>query len=122
LTSIAEKVNATFVHSISLRRYYDHAGNSVKDSTCGFIYEKVFTYNHAASVYSREHKVEKEKSVLEFCRKQLDEDEDVDTDEKRELVGSGVEMLAGISACDLEKLSLKYYWMEDDLPVPLSKE
>ena len=38
------------------------------------------------------------------------------------LVASGMEMLAEIATCDLNKLSLKYFWMEDDLPVsPLSE-
>jgi len=40
----------------------------------------------------------------------------VKSDDIRRLVASGVEMLGGIAACDLDQLSLKYYWMEQDLP------
>jgi hypothetical protein len=60
--------------------------------------------------------VESNKSMAEFCRKRLAKDKEV-KDDMKEIVGSGIEMLAGIAACDLDKLSLKYYWMEEDLPV-----
>lgn len=116
LTDIAEKVGSTFVHNMSLRGYYDNKGEPLSSKAAGLVYQKVWEYNEAAVDYSRENEVESNKSMAEFCRKRLAKDTEV-KDDMKEIVGSGIEMLAGIAACDLDKLSLKYYWMEEDLPV-----
>jgi hypothetical protein len=116
LTDIAEKVGSTFVHNMSLRGYYDNKGEPLSSKAAGLVYQKVWEYNEAAVDYSRENEVESNKSMAEFCRNRLAKDKEV-KDDMKEIVGSGVEMLAGIAACDLDKLSLKYYWMEEDLPV-----
>jgi hypothetical protein len=118
LTDVAKKVNATFVYDLNLRKYYDSDGKPVDKQTSKVLFEKVWEYNEAASTYSRENTVDKDASVKQFCDERLKRDKDVKGDKMRELVESGIEMLSGIAACDLDKLSLKYYWMEDDLPVP----
>lgn len=121
LTDIAEKVGSTFIHNLSLRGYYDNKGEPLDAKVAELVYRKVWEYNEAAVEYSRENEVASSKSMAEFCRQRLSKDKEV-KDDRKEIVGSGIEMLAGIAACDLDKLSLKYYWMEEDLPVhPLRK-
>ena len=119
LSDIAEKVGSTLVHNISLRRYYDRVGKPLNSKTANFIYRKVWEYSDAASDYSRQNKVDPKLSVEDFCQEKLNKDKEIKNGEMKSLVGNAVDMLSGIAACDLDKLSLKYYWMEDDLPVPL---
>ena len=80
------------------------------------MYRKIWEYADAAAEYSRETEVDSAKSMEDFCQKRLAKDKEVKSDMKS-IVASGIEMLAGVAACDLDKLSLKYYWMEEDLPV-----
>lgn len=117
LTDIAKKVESTFVDSISLRRYYDRDGKALSDETSALIYRKVWEYSDAASDYSRENDVDKNESVEDFCKERLEKDKEVKGKAMKELVGDAMKMFANISACNLDKLSLKYFWMEDDLPV-----
>jgi len=117
LTEIAEKVGSTMVHNISLRRYYDRSGTPLKTKTAEFIYRKVWEYSDAASDLSRKTDVDPRLSVEDFCQEKLNHDREIKTGEMKSLVGDAIDMLSGIAACDLDKLSLKYYWMEDDLPV-----
>ena len=100
-----------------MRRYYDRSGKPLNTKTASFIYRKVWEYSDAASDYSRENDVDPSVSVEDFCKEKLRKDKEIKTDEMKSLVGNAVDMLSGIAACDLNKLSLKYYWMEDDLPV-----
>lgn len=109
------------VHNISMRRYYDRSGKPLKTKTAEFIYRKVWEYSFAASDFSRENDVDPRLNVEDFCQEKLNHDREIKTGEMKSLVGNAVDMLSGVAACDLDKLSLKYYWMEDDLPVfPLS--
>lgn len=118
LADIAKKVNSTFVVDLNMRKYYDSDGKAVDKKTTRLLFGKVWEYNKAASKYSRENTVDKDANVKDFCEECLQNDEDVKSEKMRELVETGIDMLSGIAACDLDKLSLKYYWMEDDLPVP----
>jgi hypothetical protein len=122
LTRIAKAAGATFVPSASvgLRRYYGPNGEQTSADNSALVYQKVWEYSDAAVDYSRDYNVGSNKSMADFCSTRLTEDKDLDSDEKRHLVEDGVEMLAGIAACDLDKMSLKYYWMEEDLPVTSS--
>ena len=117
MTEIAEKVGSTMVHNISMRRYYDRSGTPLKTKTAEFIYRKVWEYSDAASDLSRETNVDPRLSVEDFCQEKLNHDREIKTGEMKSLVGNAIDMLSGVAACDLDKLSLKYYWMEDDLPV-----
>lgn len=101
-----------------MRKYYDSDGKPVDKKTARLLFGKVWEYNEAASEYSRENTVDKDANVKDFCEERLQNDEDVKSEKMRELIETGIDMLSGIAACDLDKLSLKYYWMEDDLPVP----
>ena len=83
------------------------------------IYKKVWEYSAAAADYSRQFdKLSPKLSMEDFCIGRLEHDDEVGEKDKK-YVKSGIDMLAGVAACDLKDLSLKYYWMEDDLPVPL---
>lgn len=117
LSDIAEKVGSTLIHNISMRRYYDRTGRPLDSKTANFLYRKVWEYSDAASDYSRQEEVDPKLSVEDFCQDKLNRDKEIESGEMRSLVGNAVDMLSGIAACDLDKLSLKYYWMEDDLPV-----
>ena len=117
LIEIARKVGSTFVERTGFGGFFDRSGNAVSEKDAAFVYEKVFAYSGMASGYSREEKVNKDVSVKDFCVEQLERDKEVKGDGMKGLVASGLEMLAGIAACDIDKLSLKYFWMEDDLPV-----
>jgi hypothetical protein len=121
LTSIAKNVGATLIpsHRLELRRYYGPNGEQTETKESAFIYEKVWEYSDAAVEYSRENNVASNKSMLDFCNTRLAEDPDLKTDELKRLIASGVDMLGDIAACDLDKMSLRYYWMEQDLPVHL---
>jgi hypothetical protein len=100
-----------------LRRYYDRTGHPLNSKTANFIYRKVWEYSGAASEYSRESDIDPRLSVEDFCQEKLNKDKEIKSREMKSLVGNAVAMLSGVAACDLDKLSLKYYWMEDDLPV-----
>jgi hypothetical protein len=117
LTDIAKKVGSTFVDSIYLRRFYDRDGEALSEEATALINRKIWEYSDAASDYSRENDVDKNESVEDFCKERLEEDQEVKGNTMKELVDSAMKMLAVIAACDLDKLSLKYFWMEDDLPV-----
>jgi hypothetical protein len=119
LTRIAKAAGATFIPSTSvgLRRYYGPNGEHTSADDSALVYQKVWEYSDAAVEYSRDYNVGSNKSMADFCSTRLTEDKDLDSDERRHLVEDGLEMLAGIAACDLDKMSLKYYWMEEDLPV-----
>jgi hypothetical protein len=114
---IAAKVGSTFVHNISLRKYYDEKGKLLDKNTAGIVYQKVWEYSDAAVELSRNEDVDKNLSVEDFCEKRLAKDEDLKDEHLKRVAASGIRMLAEISACDLDKLSLRYYWMEEDLPV-----
>jgi len=120
LADIAKKVGSTFVsyREDSRQYYYDGSGNLVDEETGDLMHTKVWTYYEAASDYSRKNVVDKDADVRGFFEEQLQKDEEVKDEILKGLVSSAIDMLNGISACDLDKLSLKYYWMEDDLPVP----
>ena len=117
LTDVAKKVNSTFVFSLNLRKYYDCDGKPVDEETSSIVLGKVWGYHEAALDYSRENVVDKDADVKSFCDERLKRDKDIKGEKMRDLVEAGVGILSGIAACDLDKLSLKYYWMEDDLPV-----
>jgi len=119
LSDIAAKVGSTFVHNISLRRYYDENGDPLDKKTAGFVYRKVWEYSEAAAQLSREQDVDKNLSVEDFCAKRLEKDKEIKDERLRRVTASGIRMLAEISACNLDKLSLRYFWMEDDLPVSI---
>jgi hypothetical protein len=119
LAEIAKKVGSTFVERTAFGGFFDKAGNALSESDVAFVYEKVFTYARMASEYSREEQVDKDVSVKDFCMEQLEKDKEVKGDRIKGFIASGLELLQGIAACDIDKLSLKYYWMEDDLPVLL---
>lgn len=110
-------MGSTYVYNLAARRYYNDKGKPLNAETTQIIFRKVWEYADEASGYSRENNVDKDVSVREFCQKRVQEDTELEDGELREIVGSGVEMLSGFAACDLDKLSLKYFWMEDDLPV-----
>ena len=117
LSDIANEVKSTFVYSLSLRRYIDGDGNAVDPETMGLIFAKTWEYSAAASDYSRWNDVDKNESIDDFFQQRLREDKDLKDKKMKYVVGTGLELLSSITACDLDKLSLKYYWMEDDLPV-----
>jgi len=97
--------------------FYDTHGNPVSQNDAEFVYEKVFTYSGMASECSRQETIDKNVSVKDFCMEQIKKDQEVKGDYIKGLITAGLEMLGGIAACDVDKLSLKYFWMEDDLPV-----
>lgn len=117
LSDIASKVKSTFVSSLSLRRCFDGDGHAVDAETAGLIFAKTWEYSAAASDHSRWNDVDKNQSVDDFFRQRLREDKDLKDEKTKYFVGTGLELHSSITACDLDKLSLKYYWMEDDLPV-----
>jgi hypothetical protein len=110
-------VGSTFVERTAFGGFFDKAGNALNEKDAAFVYEKVFTYSRMASEYSREETVDKDISVKDFCIEQLERDKEVKGDRIKGFIASGLEMLQGIAACDIDNLSLKYFWMEDDLPV-----
>jgi len=118
LAEIAERVGSTYVDSLNIRKYYDAHGKCIDQDTCALIYKKVWEYSDAAADYSRQcEDVDPKLSMEDFCIGRLESDKEVHKKDKH-YVKSGIEMLAGVAACNLKKVSLKYYWMEDDLPVP----
>ena len=117
ITDVAEKVGSTFVNPIALKKFFDDDGKAVSQETAALLDRKTWEYWEAASVYSRENEVDKDISVEDFCRNRLDNDQDVNDKATKAMFRSAIELIGGITACELDKLSLKYFWMEDDLPV-----
>lgn len=117
IADIAEKVGSTLVNPFVLRKFFDADGKAVSQETAGLLDRKIWEYWAAASVYSRENEVDKDISLEDFCENRLNNDQDVNGKVTKALLRSSIELIGGISACELEKLSLKYFWMENDLPV-----
>jgi hypothetical protein len=117
LAGIAEEVGSTILSSSFLRKYYDDEGVALNDETASLIYRKIWDYSKAASTYSRENDVTSGTSVEDFFRKRVEDDHEINGKEMKDLFRSALQVLSGIAACDLDKLSLKYYWMEDSVPV-----
>ena len=116
LTEIAEEVGATFAYYSSLT-YYDGNGDALTSETSTLLYRKVWEYFKAASDFSRGNNVDKNRSLDEFFQSRLQEDQELEDNELRHLLRRAIQLLAGFSGCELEKLSLKYCWAEDELPV-----
>ena len=116
LTAIAEKVGATFAY-YSSQMYYDGNGNALETETSSRLYQKVWEYFEAAIDCSRENFVDKDRSVQDFFSKRLEEDETLENEYMRDLLGSALQLLAGFVGSDLDQLSLKYFWTTDELPV-----
>ena len=117
IAHIAEKVRSTLVTPFVLRKFFDADGKAVGQETAGLLDRKIWEYWRAASVYSRENEVDQDISLEDFCENRLNNDQDVNGKVTKALLRSSIELIGGISACELEKLSLKYFWMENDLPV-----
>ena len=117
INDIAVKVGSTFVDSLILKKFFDDDGKAVSQETAALLDRKVWEYWEAASVYSRENEVDKDISLEDFCQNRLDNDKDVNDKVTKAMCHSTIELIGGISACKLDKLSLKYFWMENDLPV-----
>ena len=90
---------------------------ALNDETAKFIYHKIWNYSEAASAYSRRNEVTIGTSAEDFFRKRIEDDHELKGKEIQDLFRSALQVLSGIAACDLDKLSLKYYWMEDSVPV-----
>ena len=119
MTQIAKAVGATFINrkSSDLRYYFDDNGVAAGATDARLIYKKVSGYSDAALEFSREHDVHRDITVGSFFDDCIKEDPDLKTETVRCLVSNGVEMLSHSAGCDLHKLSLKFYWTDDDLPV-----
>lgn len=63
--------------------------------------------------------MDKNRNVGDFFKRLLEEDQDLENNEMKYLMTCALQMLVAYSACDLDKLSLKYLWAEDELPVGL---
>ena len=122
ITNIAEKVGSTFLNSLLLTKYFDDDGNAVSKEVAELLDPKFWEYWVAASVYSRDNDVDKDISLEDFVRNRLDNDKDANDNVMKAIFRSLVDLIGGISACKLDKLSLKYFWMENDLPVNSSLE
>ena len=121
MTQLAKVVGATFIprKSSDLRSYFDDDGVAAGSSDARLVDRKVSEYSDAAYVFSREHNVHKDTGVGSFFNERIKEDAELTTDAIRRMVSGGVEMLSHNAGCDLDKLSLKFYWTDDDLPVSL---
>ena len=119
LSQLATTVGATLVPSQDpdSRKYLDKFGNIIRLEDQRFVFKKIWEYSDAAVSYSRMETVDDRATVQEFLTKRIDEDQEITSDGIRDLIASGLEMFSDGSGCDLDKLSLKYYWTEDDLPV-----
>lgn len=119
MTPIAKAVGATFIprKSSDLRIYFDDDGVAAAATDARLIYKKVADYSDAALQFSREHDVHRDTTVGSFFDDCIKEDLDLKTSTIRRMVSNGVEMLSHSAGCDLNKLSLKFYWTDDDLPV-----
>jgi len=121
LTQIANAVGATFTprKSSDLRTYFDDNGVATGITNGPLIYKKVAEYSDAAVEFSREQNVNPAATARSFFEDRIKEDADLKSETMRRMVWNGVEMLSYSAACDLDKLSLKFYWTDDDLPVSL---
>jgi len=119
LTQLVEAVQSTFIprHRSDLRVYYDQHGVSSSQSESSLIYRKVSEYSDAASLHSRTNVVDRNTSVGSFYKSMIARDTELRTQTLRRLVSNGLENLSHSAGCDLDQLSLKYYWTDDDLPV-----
>ena len=119
MTQLAKTVGATFIprQSSDLRSYFDVDGNVTSAADAQLIYRKVSEYSDAALQFSREQDVNRDTTVGSFFEKLITADADLTTERIRSLVSGGVENLSHSAGCDLDKLSLKFYWTDDDLPV-----
>lgn len=61
--------------------------------------------------------MDEDRSVQDFFNKRLEEDETLENEYMRDLLGSALQLLAGFVGSDLDQLSLKYFWTTDELPV-----
>jgi hypothetical protein len=107
----------TVIDDTFLRNYYDADGKELSKETTGFINRKVWEYYKTAMNYSRENEVDKNDTVEDFCNSRLENDQEVKDEDMKKALRPRLKMIAEIAACDLDKMSLKYFWMEDDLPV-----
>jgi translation elongation factor EF-Ts len=121
LAKLAEAVHSTLIprHRSDLRIYYDQEGKATTQHESKVIYEKVSQYSDEASLYSRRNVVDKSTSVGNFYDNCITSDPALSTESIRRMVASGLENLSHSAGCDLDQLSLKYYWTDDDLPVIL---
>jgi hypothetical protein len=117
LAGIAEEVGSTCLSSSFLRKYYDAEGVALNDETAGLIYRKIWDYSEAASAYSRTNEVTSWTSAEDFFRKRIEDDPELKGKEMQDLFLPALQVLSGVAACELDVLSLKYYWMEDGVPV-----
>ena len=117
INDIAEKVGSTLLNTFVLKEYFDGDGKAVSQETAALLERKIWEYWEAASVYSRENEVDKDISLEDFCHNRLNNDKDVNDKVTKALLRSSIHLIGVISACALDKLSLKYFWMENDLPV-----
>jgi monoamine oxidase len=117
LADIAEEVGSTFLPSSVLRRYCNGEGKVLDNETAQFIYCKIWDYSAAASAYSRSEDVASGRSAEDFFESCIGNNYELEGKEMRTLFHSGLHVVSGVSSCDLNKLSLKYYWMEDSAPV-----
>ena len=121
MTQIANAVGATVIarKSSDLRTYFDDNGIAIGINNARLVYKKVSEYCDAALEFSREQKVHPAATVGSFFTDRIKEDADLKTETMQRMVSNGVELLSHSAACDLDKLSLKFYWTDDDLPVSL---
>jgi hypothetical protein len=110
-------VGSTYVRNVSVRRYFDQEGKALDDAVAEIVYRKIWEYADAAVDLSRAGGVDAGCSVWDYVLGRVEGDEELRGEYLRGVFLSGVKMLAEICACDLDKLSLRYYWMDDDLPV-----
>jgi hypothetical protein len=115
---IAEKAGATLAQYGSLM-YFDNSGQPIDTQVKSMIYRKAWEYFDVASDYSRKNDVDKNRSAGDFYRGLVEEDQELDNNDMKYFMTCALHMLVTYSACDLDKLSLKYMWAEDELPVGL---
>ena len=121
MTQLMKRVGATFIprKSSDSRSYFDDHGVAVGTTTARFVYKKAAEYSDAALEFSREQNIHPATAVGSFFDDRMKVDGDLKTENMRRMVSSAVDMLAHSAGCDLDKLSLKFYWTDDDLPVSL---
>lgn len=113
---IAEKTGATLVRH-GYRTYFDNEGQLIDPQIQSVLYRKVWEYFNAAADYSRKNDVDKNRNVGDFYKGLLEEDQELKNNDMKYFVACALQVLVGYSACHLDKLSLKYLWAEDELPV-----
>ncbi len=118
LIDIAEKAGSTLSQYGSLT-YFDNDAQPIDIQVQTVLYRKLWEYFDVASDYSRENDVDKNRNVGDFFKKLLEEDQELENNEMKHVMECSFQILAAYSACDLDKLSLKYLWAEAELPVGL---